>query len=129
MSHYTSGIVASLIDLGLAQEQLDFFTMKYEERLMAVIEILDEKLPKCCSYVKPQGGLFVWIKVKENFISADFKKFVSKNYKILCSDGNDFSNDKVFKNYLRITFSFYNVTVLRETIERFCEAIDRYLNI
>lgn len=128
LSHYMSGIVTSLIDLGLAQEQLDYFKIKYKERMSAVIEILDEKLPKSCSYIKPKGGLFIWIKFQENFIAADFKKFALKNYKIMCSNGSDFSNERIFQNFIRITFAFYDIKVIRETIEKFCEAIDVYLN-
>lgn len=119
--------MTSLIDLGLAQQQLDYFKIKYKERLSAVVDVLDEKLPKSCSYIKPKGGLFIWIKFQENFISADFTNFASEKYKVMCSDGSDFSKERLFKNYVRITFAFYDVEIIRHSIGKFCEAIDDYL--
>lgn len=129
VNHYTSGILTSLIDLGLAQEQLDYYSMKYKERMLALIETFDEKLPKNCSYIKPQGGYFVWITLPENTDSVDFIKFCVENYKIVFIQGNRFSKQNLFKNNVRITFAFHEADIIREALEKFCEAIQVYINL
>lgn len=128
-NHYTSGILTSIIEMGLAQEQLDHFFMKYKERMMALIEVFDEKLPKNCSYIKPLGGYFVWITLPENTDAVDFIKFCVEKYKIVFIQGNRFSKQNSFKNNVRITFAFYEADIIREALEKFCEAIQVYINL
>lgn len=97
--------------------------------MFSLIEILDEKLPKNCSYIKPRGGYFVWITLPVIVNSIDFIKFCIENYKIVFIEGNRFSKKNLFKNNVRITFAFHEADIIREALEKFCEAIQVYTNL
>lgn len=128
INNYTSGIVSSLIELGLAQKQLQKFLETYKAQCYALCEALDENLDPSCSYEKPGGGYFIWLRLPENCDGGALTAFCLKKHKVFAIRGSRFSIEKKFGNYIRLSFAFHPPDVLRDAGKRFCIGIGEYLN-
>ncbi|KXJ71444.1 hypothetical protein RP20_CCG020540 [Aedes albopictus] len=126
-NNYTGGIVTSMIQLGLAQQQLNLYAQKYGERLRAACQMLRDKLPKQCSYLAPNGGYFIWIRFPEQIDCNEFNQYCIKNFSISAIAGSRFSSAGSHKNYMRLTFAFHDADFLRQSVGKLCQAIEKYL--
>ena len=125
-SNYASGIVTSLIELGLAEKQLKLYSKKYYERMEAMCNTLKRNLPSYCKFLKPQGGYFVWIEFPETFDCNKLNVYCKENFEVFGIAGPRFSSKKLHKNFMRLTFSFHSTDVLMKSVERFCQAVEEY---
>ena len=77
----------------------------YRKRLELMCSCIDKELGDFVSYVKPEGGLFIWCKLPDD---VDMLEFVSKaiEKKVAVVPGNAFLiNDKDKTQYIRLNFS------------------------
>ncbi|XP_058837163.1 uncharacterized protein LOC131693403 [Topomyia yanbarensis] len=126
-NNYTGGIVTSMIQLGLAEQQLGKYARKYAERLKAAAEVLKAKLPAECSFLTPSGGYFIWIRFPERVDCNDFNRYCMQHFGVMAIAGSRFSAGDTHSNYLRLTFAFHPVDYLRSSVEKLCQAIAQYL--
>lgn len=77
----------------------------YRNKLNLMCNCIDKELGDFLSYVKPEGGLFVWCRLPENVNMLEFvKKCVDK--KVAVVPGNAFLvNDTDESHYIRLNFS------------------------
>lgn len=127
INNYTSGIVCSLIDLGLAEKQLKKCSEIYKAQCDALCETLEKFLPQTCKFTKPKGGYFVWIELPENCNGDALSEHCLKNFRVFAIRGSRFSVENKFKNFIRLTFAFHTPSVLCEGIKRLCNGIIDYL--
>lgn len=128
INHYTSGIVSSLIELGLAEQQLKNCLQTYKAQCDALCETLDEHLPKSCHFHKPKGGYFIWIKLPGDCDGDALSEHCLTKYKVFAIRGTRFSIENKSRNFIRLSFAFHPADVLREAGVRLCEGIKDYLN-
>ncbi|MCX6802019.1 MAG: PLP-dependent aminotransferase family protein [Candidatus Diapherotrites archaeon] len=101
----------------------------YRERMNAMLGAMDEHLTPYGSWVKPKGGLFVWLTLNEINGDALFREAIKKNVAIV--GGSSFfppNSDKKLHNSARLNFSKSNPAELRTAIERLgaaCAALDK----
>ncbi|XP_055530239.1 uncharacterized HTH-type transcriptional regulator YdfD [Wyeomyia smithii] len=126
-NNYTGGIVTSLIQLGLAEQQLYKYAQKYGERLRAATQTLRVNLPATCTFHAPTGGYFIWIRFPENVDCNDFNQYCKKNFGVMAIAGSRFSVSDSHKNFIRLTFAFHQVEYLKQSVEKLCTAIENYL--
>jgi DNA-binding transcriptional MocR family regulator len=127
ISNYASGIISSIIELGLAEKQLEKCLNIYKSQRDALCDALNLNLPSVCQYEKPAGGYFVWIKLPENCDGNELSDHCLKKFKVFAIPGSRFSVEKGFKNFIRLTFAFHNPEVLRDGAERLCKGIEDFL--
>lgn len=109
------------------EEQVQLYLSKYGERMIAVCDILDVSLPSGCSYQRPQGGYFIWIKLPETVDGAIFNEFCLKNYSVVAISGARFSAVNQFKNFIRLTIGFHEKDVMIDGVTKVCEALKVFL--
>lgn len=149
-NNYTSGVVASLIELGLAKKHLDMCRNKYrvseakrisnihynfmcicrfyfKERMEIACKILRENLPKDCVFLEPKGGFFIWLKFPANVVAADFNLYCLDKYQVVAIAGDTFSASGLFKNCLRITIGFHGKENLALGLEKLCKAYGEFV--
>lgn len=126
INNYTSGLVASLIELNLIYDQLNKCRDNYKMQRDALIEALDKSLPTCCSYVKPKGGYFVWIKLPADVDGDDLCEFCLKDAKVFAIRGSRFSIENKFKNFIRLSFAFHGPEVMYDAGIRICQSMKKY---
>lgn len=119
-----------MIELNLADEQLQECSRHYKTQRDALIRVLDENLPSSCTFIKPRGGYFVWVKLPENFSqqSSPLSLFLQENYKVTIIEGSRFSLEGKFKNFIRISFAFHSPEIIEAAAKRLCEGIKNYLD-
>ena len=78
-----------------------------KERCDALSELVTNKLSEFVEFEKPNGGYFLWIKIKDPFKADDVLSLASK-YKIQFVPGYKFSSYKKCENYMRLSFSYYD---------------------
>lgn len=81
---------------------------------------IQESLADFVDFTVPTGGYFVWLKVKAGI---DVSKILalSEKYKIMVTPGTRFSAHKGCKNYIRLSFSYYDLEGINIGVERLCE--------
>ncbi|MEM0360849.1 MAG: PLP-dependent aminotransferase family protein [Candidatus Diapherotrites archaeon] len=116
-------LLAEFIKRGWLEEYWAKVIPVYRERLNAMLNAMDCHLSGYGFWVKPRGGLFVWLQL--NQINGDelFLKAIQKNVAIV--KGSAFfppNADKKFHNSARLNFSKANPEELNIAIERLGEA-------
>lgn len=127
INNYTSGVITSMIELGLADEQLHECSRHYKAQCDALCEVLEQNLPSTCSFIKPRGGYFVWIRLPESCDGEVLSDYVLQRYKVFAIKGSRFSFENKSKNFLRVTFAFHPPAVLKKAAQSLCEGIKEYL--
>ncbi|GBG29457.1 Aminotransferase swnA [Hondaea fermentalgiana] len=118
------GIVQRAIDLGLQDKHLDKTRETLYTRYSTLEKALEEFLPEGTTFEKPQGGYFVLVKLPEGQLAADLLVEATENHKVCFLPGASFGDS--MKNYLRLSFSYYDAEDIRVGIERLANAIRAY---
>ncbi|KAM3582386.1 hypothetical protein VKS41_005031 [Umbelopsis sp. WA50703] len=104
-----------------------------ERMTNGLITAIDELLvPLGCSYHKPKGGYFLWLKLPQSITSQALEQTIKKNgilvscgygYKFAVpSKGND-NNTVEIGSHVRLCFAFYTTPELKLAVERLHQAI------
>ncbi|KQS43785.1 uncharacterized protein Dere_GG13949, isoform B [Drosophila erecta] len=127
-NNYTSGIVASLFELKLAQKHIAAAHEAYKERMLATTQVLRDGLPDCCKLVSPTGGYFIWVRIPDQLDSREFLKYCLENHKIYFIVGTRFSADgQSGKQFFRLSIAFYPKEKLVDGTRRLCNALKDYI--
>ena len=74
------------------------------------IEKITNKLDELgYSYFKPEGSIFIWLKVKEGFDSQSFFELLLKQYRIVTMPGHVFGSGG--GNYVRVSLSLSDTQI------------------
>ncbi|XP_035786406.1 uncharacterized protein YER152C-like isoform X2 [Anopheles albimanus] len=128
-NNYMGGVVSTMIQQGLAQKQLKLYSSHYAERLQAMLDTLEANLPKECTFSRPEGGYFVWIRFPEHIDCAEMNKYSMEKYRVSAVPGIRFSVTGEARNFIRLTFAFHSADYLRKSVATFCEAARDYMSI
>jgi 2-aminoadipate transaminase len=109
-----SSFVQHIIENGDLDKNLTFLRNELKSRCYA----LAEKLPKE-NFIFPKGGYFIWFNMEQNVAN-----FNPVNYKVKFHNGSKFSFNKNFKNYIRLSFSYYRNDDLKLGAERLLVIFD-----
>ena len=122
LNPFTSGIVQSVLELGLLGDHLKSLKKIYTERSANLSTALHNNLPSGGSFAEPQGGFFIWLRLPEEFEAESFRgKACEQNVDF--QPGINFSSKQSLRNYVRLSFSYYDVEDLREGVRRLAKII------
>jgi DNA-binding transcriptional MocR family regulator len=116
LNPFTSGIVQSVLELGLQHSHLEHLKQVYGERSANLSATLRKHLPVGADFLEPRGGFFIWMRLPEELDAASFSSARKQNLDFQA--GNHFSSRQGLRNYLRLSFSYYDVEDLCEGIKR-----------
>ena len=127
LNPFTSAIVQSAIELGLQEKQLSYLKEVYLQRKNALNTSLRRNLPDSVSFVEPDGGFFTWLQLPQH---VDTEKLLPEAHKhdVSFAPGSFFSPQRDLKNYLRLSFAYYEEPELVEGAKRLAAVINRNLN-
>ncbi|ACL69845.1 PLP-dependent aminotransferase family protein [Halothermothrix orenii] len=90
---------------GIIQEQIKKIRPYYRQKLVKMEEGLTKYFPECCSWKRPEGGFFFWVKLPTGIKSKKLLKQAIKN-RVAFVTGNSFCSDyRRGDNYIRLSFS------------------------
>jgi len=122
-NHATSGIMTSIISLGILGDLVKNAQKLYQTRCSAVCDAIRKHMPTA-SFHKPQGGYFAWIKLPNGIKAADVLQRCEEEHKITFLQGDLCSLTGSFQDHIRISFSFYDINVLVETAESIAKVVN-----
>lgn len=62
----------------------------YSRKCGLMLKYMDELFPKCIKYTRPEGGLFIWATMPQEFDGAEFAMRLVKEYKVCVVPGAAF---------------------------------------
>jgi len=132
-NNYVSGIVTSLLEMGLVDQQLDFCIKVYKERMDSVVEVLNKKLPREWRVKHPHGGYFLWV-VGDKGNLTTFCQWLEKEKGVVVMLGSKASpftyiGKEVAGNMghcFRISIAYYELDKLVLGCNVLCDAIQEF---
>jgi DNA-binding transcriptional MocR family regulator len=119
---FTSGVVGSALELGLVKENLSLLKDTYSSRMQAMCAALRRRLPESVQFTDPQGGFFIWLTLPEGMDAGDLlARAIERNVEFM--PGFKFSSRQGLKNFLRLSFAYYDTPDLLEGVERLTAVI------
>ncbi|MBP2630940.1 MAG: GntR family transcriptional regulator [Firmicutes bacterium] len=104
----TSGLTQRAFDLYLRKriwhEHITVIRKMYLERFKLTLAAIEEFLPKTVTYVKPHGGLSIWLTLPLG-ISAKEIVEEAQNRQVLITEGTPFFPRQAIDRYIRISFA------------------------
>jgi len=124
LNPFTSAMVRSALELGLQAEHLELLKKTYRERIEVMSTALQTHLPALASFVKPDGGFFIWLRLPEGVDTAALLS-EARQQQVGFEPGVSFSSRDGLRNYARLCFAYYNSAQIAEGIERLAGVIKR----
>ncbi len=117
LNPYTSGIVGSAIELGLAQEHLALLKATYRARLGALCKALRAELPSEVRFREPEGGFFVWLEFPPAIDTAALlPRALERGLEFM--PGPRFSHRDGLRHGMRLSFAYFEIPDLEEGARR-----------
>ena len=102
---------------GALEAHIEKLKVAYLQRRNIMIEAMEKEFPPGITWTKPEGGLFLWVKLPEGVSATKLlEKAVAD--KVAYIPGEHFFVDQGGKNTLRLNFSNASPEMIREGIKR-----------
>lgn len=121
LNPFTSGLVRSVLELGLQEEYLQYLKAVYGHRAAVLSEALRHYLPTV-AFAEPQGGFFIWLRLPDG-TDTETLLVEAEAHDVAFKPGSSFSTEGGLKNYLRLSFAYYEAERLTEGARRLAEVI------
>jgi 2-aminoadipate transaminase len=113
----TQYIAYEFISRGWLDDYVDIVRREYPKKKNAMIAALEQYFPAGSSWIDPQGGLFVWVKVPENIdTAAMFREAI--NAKVAYVVGIAFYPNRDDNCHMRLNFSAVDPEHITEGVHR-----------
>ncbi|KAJ0396727.1 hypothetical protein ATCC90586_004747 [Pythium insidiosum] len=121
-----SGIVHAALQSGKQDEHLSFAVETLWKRADSLMLELKKTLPDGVTFEVPDGGYFVLVRLPDHMNAAEMLPIAQK-HKVMYLPGSSFSES--MKNYLRLSFSWYDYHDLELGARRLSDAIREYQTV
>jgi DNA-binding transcriptional MocR family regulator len=112
----------------LPANHADTLCATYRPRRDAMVEALEEFMPKGVTFTRPGGGMFIWVKLPEGFDGAALLARAIAEERVAFVPGSAFYATQAMTNTLRLSFSATCPDKIREGIRRLGSLIARAHN-
>ena len=114
---------------GLIKPHVKKIREVYRERRNVMLQAMEEHFPPGVTWTRPQGGLFLWVRMPEQIDAEELLK-VAIEEKVAFVPGNVFYPEGTDgRSCMRLNFSFCQPDVIREGIRRLGQAIKREMGL
>jgi 2-aminoadipate transaminase len=114
---YTQLMAAEYLKRGLLSKQIENIRRAYGKKLEAMLEALRKHMPKGVEWSRPEGGLFLWVKLPKKMSANElFPKAIEK--KVAYVVGSAFHCNGKGQNTMRLNFSYSSEQQIDEGIRR-----------
>jgi 2-aminoadipate transaminase len=119
---YTQLIVAEFMKRGLLPPQIEKIRKLYAGKRQAMLEALQSYMPKGVTWTRPEGGLFLWVRLpKKMSANALFPKAIEN--KVAYVIGSAFHCNGKGQNTMRLNFSYSSYQQIDEGIRRLAKMV------
>lgn len=132
-NNYVSGIVTSLLELELVDQQVDMCIKVYRERMDSAVEVLERDLPHGWKVRHPHGGYFLWVVGNQGKLDR-FCEWLEQEKGVVVLLGSKASpytymgeEERInMGNCFRISIAYYHVNTLVDSCKTLCEALKEF---
>lgn len=124
LNPFVSGVMRSMLELGLVEVGLDHLREVYAERSAVLCRALRDELPTA-RFVEPQGGYFVWLQLPPE-ISATQLLPIAVAEGVTFHPGSRFISRDGFAQWVRLSFAHYDAPMLVEGVHRLSRALRQH---
>lgn len=116
-NQFSQYLIYEYVQNGALDRHIERLKVAYHERRDAMLRAMKEFWPESITWTKPDGGLFLWVKLPEGI---DAKEILPKaiEEKVAYVPGQPFFPDGNGKNTLRLNFSNASLENIHEGIKR-----------
>ena len=100
----------------------------YRARRDAMLEALEQNMPKGVTWTRPEGGMFIWVTLPDTLDGADLLKQSLESERVAFVPGHAFFADGSGRNTLRLSYSTSDEARIAEGVKRLGSLISRALN-
>lgn len=114
----TQAIVAVLLARGTLLERLPTVVGLYHRKRDVMLDALAREMPEGVSWTRPEGGLFLWVRLPEGMDAGAMLKVAIEEEAVAYVPGQPFHADGSGQNTLRLNFSYPSEAQITEGIAR-----------
>lgn len=123
---FNQAIAATLMSQGLLHKQIDIIKELYYKKRQLMLSALEEHMPEGVSWTRPEGGLFLWVRLPEHMDAKElFEEAIANNVAYVV--GSAFHCDEGGKNTMRLNFSYPSEEQIPEGVKRLATAIKKMM--
>lgn len=116
LNPFTSGVMQSMLDLGLADACLDRLRGVYRERSRVLCDALRMHMP-AAHFLEPEGGFFVWVALPAG-VTARALQPLARERGAHFQPGYRFGAGAMLESRIRLSFAYYEPAELVEGVRR-----------
>lgn len=121
---FNQAIAATLMSQGLLHKQIDIIKELYYKKRQLMLSALEEHMPEGVSWTRPEGGLFLWVRLPEHMDTKElFEEAIANNVAYVI--GSAFHCDEGGNNTMRLNFSYPSEEQIPEGVKRLATAIKK----
>ncbi len=122
LNPFTSAIVREVIESGGLAQNIDRLKDIYRSKLKVMDAALRRELPELIWKV-PQGGYFFWVRLPRGLDAAELQQKAMEN-KVIFRPGVRFSSRDGLRDFIRLSFVFYEPDEIEEGIVRLKRCVE-----
>jgi 2-aminoadipate transaminase len=119
---YNQLMVAEFMKRGLMQRQVENIRRLYGKKVEVMLAALKKYMPKGVRWTRPEGGLFLWVKLPKKMSTNDLLPKAIEN-KVAYVVGSAFHCNGKGQNTMRLNFSYPTEQQIDEGIQRLAKMI------
>jgi 2-aminoadipate transaminase len=119
---YNQLMVAEFMKRGLMQRQVENIRRLYGKKVEVMLAALKKYMPKGVRWTRPEGGLFLWVKLPKKMSANDLLPKAIEN-KVAYVVGSAFHCNGKGQNTMRLNFSYPTEQQIDEGIQRLAKMI------
>jgi 2-aminoadipate transaminase len=125
---FTQLIVAEYLSRGLLPKHVENIRKLYGKKLQAMLKALSDYMPKGVEWSKPEGGLFLWVKLPKKMSANELFPKAIEN-KVAYVVGSAFHCNGKGQNTMRLNFSYSSEQQIDEGIKRLAKMIKESMQL
>ena len=115
-------IAADFLRSGYFEKHIQVIKKTYKLKKDTMVSALEKYMPEGVTWTKPEGGLFLWVRLPDAMSADDmFKEAIKENVAYVI--GSAFHCDGSGKNTMRLNFSYPTVPEIEEGIKRLANTV------
>jgi DNA-binding transcriptional MocR family regulator len=123
LNPFTSAIVREAIELGGLAQNISRLKSIYSQRRIVMDSALRRYLPEL-TWRAPEGGYFFWVRLPDGKDAAELQQKAFEN-KVIFRPGVRFSSRGGLRDFIRLSFVFYEPEEIEEGIVRLKQCLEK----
>jgi 2-aminoadipate transaminase len=123
LNPFTSAIVRELIEAGDLEKNISKLIATYHSRLKVMDAALRREIPQAV-FNTPQGGFFFWVRLPG--MDAGQLREEARVFNVGFRQGALFSSHGGMRDYVRLSYAFYDEEKIGEGIQRLRQCLDTF---